>query len=220
MPGVGQRTWSLFNLGEEHETATAYIYAGLELFKVVGVVARLTGMPFLPGKMVTAAFECTGLLREDPVEATPAGLVYPQRAIQPPLVDQAALVLDGFSPRYHSATLDLATEVATLGLGGAPGGHDGYEIVDYKPTLKATIDAPSLAAFDPYALDKSAELFPWSLSMLRGAQYNRFTIEGGGARVAGVPHEAKAKRATIALPMELCSPDDTPLVSPLRLVQS
>jgi hypothetical protein len=218
-PAANQRTWSPVGVNSQASSVTAYLWAGGYLFKVVGVRGSIT-FPALPARTVPITFKGMGLVLEDPVEAALPAFTYRNRAVKAPVVSNAALTLDTFAPRYHSVTFDMATEIVQLPRGNAAGGHAGYEIVDYRPTLKTSIDNPTLASFNPWALDASAAYFGWSLGLLAGAAFNRFSVLGPAAQIVGLSHGEKDKMATLELTLGLCRDDAAQATPPIRFVQT
>lgn len=218
-PAANQRTWATMGVADVATSITVYLWAGGYLFKVVGVRGSVS-WPMLPARIVPITFKGMGLVVDAPVEAAVPAMTYRNRAVKPPVVSNAALALNAFGPRHHSATFDTGTEVVGLPRGGFFGGHAGYEIVDFKPTLKCSIDNPALASFNPWALDAAGTLFPWQMDLLGGAAFNRFSMIGPAAQITGLSHGEKDKMATLEMTMGLCRDDAAPATAPIRIVQT
>ncbi|HEY0019047.1 MAG TPA: hypothetical protein VGC13_22285 [Longimicrobium sp.] len=218
VPGANKRTWSSKSLADAGASVTAYLWAGGYLFKVVGVRGSVS-WPAIPSRPVPITFKAWGLVREDPVDAALPAFTYRNRAVARPKVSGAPLTLNGFAPRCHSAAFDVANEVVALPRSGAEDGHDGYEIVDYTTTIKAVIDTPLAAAFNPWTLQRTTARFPWSFEMQNASPFNRFSILGPAGELKPLRPGDKDKMTTMDLTIGVCRDIDqsTP---PIRIVQS
>ncbi|HEX8321034.1 hypothetical protein [Longimicrobium sp.] len=219
-PGAEKRTWAPIAAGQEGESVTAYAYAGGLLYRIVGVRGKITNVQLTAAQICRVTMEFNGLLAGDPEDAVLPAITYAQRALKPPVAGGGALSLNGYGPRWHSFAFDMGTELVALARGNAPGGHAGYGIVDYKPVVKAQIDVPPvLAAFNPWALERTAEVFPWSIA-LPGAQYNSWVIAGPAGQMAKAPPGERDKLAMVDVQIRVCGDDTDPAAAPFRLVQS
>jgi hypothetical protein len=187
---------------DAYETASVYAYTAGMLFKVVACRARITSIAYVAAQVVLVTHEILGRLKELPTEVAMPAIAYPRVLVKPPVLQQNALTLNGFGASFRSATFDQGAELVAKPRGGAAGGHAGYELVDFNPSLVALIDRPSLAAFNPWALRESATDFAWSLT--HGAtQYNRTTLSGPGGQIVQVPPQESEGLAMLNLRIRL-----------------
>lgn len=225
VPAVGKRTWSPFSAigGAEPASYSCYMWTGKYLITATGVRARLTGIALVAGRIVLPSFECMGLLAAEPAVAALPVINYPQRAIRPPVVGRVPLLLNGYGPPFNTATFDMGTDLAALARGNAPDGIAGYDITDYKPTLKVSIDAPDVALFNPWALERLGTPFPWSVDIGEAsgaAPFNRWRLEGPAAQIVKVSPETQDKRQMVAMTMNLMEDPADPAAAPFSIVHS
>ena len=215
--GVGAEQVAYTPVTDELESATLHVYAAGSLFKLVGSRGKLS-ISAIAARIGFAKFEIWGRLIEGPSDAALPAIVYPRRAIRPPVAASAALLLDGYGPSWKSFEFNTTTDVQARPRGNAPGGHAGYEIVDYAPEFSTQIDSPVKAAFDPWALEAAGTEFPWSLAV-GAVQYNHWYLEGSNGRVTKVPPQEDSGFAMINLGIQAMNADAAPF-APFSLVFS
>lgn len=196
-------------IDDGHESATVYAYAAGQLFKVLGCQGRITGYSAIAARIGVLTFELMGLLAGDPTDVALPSIAYPRRDVKPPVVDAAALTLNGYGAQFASATWEQNLTLTARPRGNAPGGHAGYVITDYDPQLSAQIDAPDLAAFNAWALERAATEFAWSLAV-GATQYNRLTLSGSNGQIIKVPQEDKDSLAMLGLKLRCLHGAATP----------
>ncbi len=182
---AGTEQYAYTPIPDNHESATLYAYAAGTLFKLVGCHAKMT-LSAIAARIGFAKFEVWGQLVEDPSDVALPAITYPRRAVLPPVAAAAALLLDGFGPAWKSFEFNMNTEIPNAPRGNAPGGHGGYEIVDYAPDFNVQIDSPTKAAFNPWTRQASGSEFAWSLAV-GAVKYNRWRVLGSNGRVTKVP---------------------------------
>jgi hypothetical protein len=198
-------------IDELHESATLYAYTAGSLFKVVGCRGRLVSLPSVPARISVMRIEVMGLLLEDPIDAALPAIIYPGRAVKPPVSDKV-VTLDGFGAPSGSFTLEFNTELPAKPRGGTPGGHAGYDIMGYDPTAKVQIDSPNKAVWNPWAVHGAGALFPWSHN-IGDVQYNRLRVEGPAARILKIPHEDQNGHAMLGIQLAMHHADPDPAVT-------
>ncbi len=181
----------------------------------MGCRAKLS-ISVIAARIGFAKFEVWGQLIEAPSDAALPAIVYPRRSVLPPVAAAAALNLDGYGPAWKSLEFNTNTEVQARPRGNAPGGHGGYEIVDYAPEFSTQIDSPVKAAFDPWAREAAGAEFAWSLAV-GAVLYNRWRLEGLGGRVTKVPPQDDSGFAMINLGIQAMNAGAAPF-APFSLI--
>jgi hypothetical protein len=205
---AGDESIEYVPIDEAHESATLFAYTAGSLFKLVGCRGRLVSLPSVPARICIARFEVMGLLVDDPTDVTLPAIVYPGRAVLPP-VSTNVVTLDGFGAPSASFDFQLNTELPAKPRGGSPGGHAGYDIMGYDPQAKVLIDSPVKATWNPWAAHAAGELFPWA-HQIGSIQFNRLRVEGPAARILKIPHEGQNGHAMIGIQLAMHHADPAP----------
>ena len=184
-PGSETVTYKLAS--SAHSSATLWVYAGGLLFKVSGCRGSVVEL-WNPGQYILARYTFRGLVGSVTQVTVPV-IVYAQKAVSPPPVKNASMQLNSFAPAdFSSWELNLGIALAARPGGNATGGHAGFEVADYNPMIRTTIDRPVLASLDPYALRRAGTLFPWTIGVIGTTQYNRLKRSGPKGRMISTPH--------------------------------
>ncbi|HET7276131.1 MAG TPA: phage tail tube protein [Longimicrobiaceae bacterium] len=197
-PAASTESVTYTPVDEDQESATVYAYSAGTLYKLVGCRARITSISGPAAQFGRATFEVWGQLLEDPTDVPLPQITYPAKGVKPPVLQSAALTLDTFGPEFRSFSFEQNLELTPRPRGNAPNGHAGYAITDYDPQLKAQIDSPDKAVFDPWTLERAATEFTWSFAV-GATQYNRWKIEGGNGQIIRVPPEEDSGFAMLGL---------------------
>lgn len=168
-----------------HESVTLYAFAAGLRFKIVGARGSMQ-TDFTAAKLGSFRMEFRGLLAADPEEVALPAVTYPRLAVRPPAVSAAALTLNGVGISYKALTFDQGAEISEAPRGGAPDGHAGYEITDMQPKATVTWDRPTLAAINPWAMERQGTEFAWSLE-LGSAAGNRIAFRSARTQIAKNP---------------------------------
>lgn len=209
-PGSETATYTMRSTG--FESATVWAYNASHLYKLVGCFAQLTAIDLMPGQPGRAVFEIWGVMVADPsAAAIPGTLDYPAKAVRPPNVKNAGFTLNGYDPSdFQSFSLDMRSQLTAKPRGNDPDGHAGYELTQFNPMIATTIDMPTLASFDPYALAKAGTLFAWDIGPIGSTQYNKYTLSGPKGRILpkGVKHVNQDNIAQMALQIRCQNTDE------------
>jgi hypothetical protein len=209
---AGSETLAYEPIDDNHESATVYAYSAGELFKLVGCQARITSGSLIAAQTGRITFEIFGQIVEHVSDAPLPAIVYPRRAVLPPVIKASALELNNVEPDFRSVTFNQNLELPARPRGNAPEGHAGYAIVDYDPQIVCQIDNPSKAVLDVRKLRHEAAEFPWSIRV--GAQpYNRFTIAGPAGQVINTPNVEQDKLAMLDVTIRCHHGADAPAYS-------
>jgi hypothetical protein len=205
----GTETITYTPRSDTFESATFYVYGAGMLHKLVGCRAALTALTFNPGQHIRATFDIMGVVLDDPADQAIPAFTYALKGVRPPTVKSAGLTLNSYDPSdFRTATLEMRTEIVSLPGGNYANGHGGFEIVDWDPHLRVSLDKPPTASFNPWALREAGTTFAWDVGPVGPAQYNRVTISGASGRVVGNPHAADGSLALVDLDIRLQNTDE------------
>jgi hypothetical protein len=174
-----------YNLvSEAIQAVTIYVNVDGVLHKLVGCRGNVAltlaakGIPLLkfdlesiyttPAAEAMPAVDRDGWLIEKPVTAATT----------------AALTLGGTALAYSACELNLGNQLARIDL---PGPQTEVAILDRKPTASATVLAPALAVFDPFALAESGATL--ALATTQDAGAGRAAQLAAQVRVIGVDYD-------------------------------
>jgi hypothetical protein len=174
---------------DSFESATIHAYSSGSLFKLVGCYAYLTSITFTPNQLVLANFDIWGVITAAPTDIALPVITYPNQAVKPPHVVNAALTLDSYALEdFSDCTFEMRTTIATKPRGNESDGHGGYEITDWNPHLLVSTDPPAKSDIDFYAKSLSGDLFTWTIGPIGAAAGNGITLSGSKAKALAPSH--------------------------------
>lgn len=141
------------------ETASVYCWTMGKLFKLVGCSATMK-LSADAAKRGFMTFDITGKLVADPTETALPALTF--SAVLPPLFHTATATLGAWTSgdaeplAIKNASIDLANTITDRPSAGAADGLIGFSVTDRKTNQTWTIEATSIATFDPFTLSKAA----------------------------------------------------------------
>jgi hypothetical protein len=166
------------------ETMTYYAYLANKLCKVVGVAGSFKLSATAPGRGLLS-FSMTGKVLADPTEVSLP--VLSLSSVDPSYLHTAAssigswLSSDATDPMVmRSIEIVDNAEIVPRPGAGATDGLIGFLLTDRKMRQAMTIEVPSLAKFDPFALQRLAgSAQPVTLSQVGNAVGKRVKIQTG-----------------------------------------
>jgi hypothetical protein len=158
-----------------------------------------------PGFLVFE-FATSGLLGLPTDVAVPA-ITYV--GADPPKAESIALTIGAWSPVVRSLNFKAnRRRSARANVNSA--GHQGFSMGGRGPVLEITVEAPSLATFDPYTARQLATAYAVDLQVGQ-TQYNRIAFSAAQAQISEVSDGADEETALWTLTMP-CSPT-TPIAN-------
>lgn len=169
------------------ESASIYAYSANSLFKGVGGRSIIQEIQIIPGQIALIRFETFAVLTSITDIALPT-IVYPLKAILPPVVKAAGFTMGSYDPSdFASFRFEQRLELPARPRGNDADGHAGYEPVDYDPHFITVVEKPPLASFDWWAHRKDRTPFAWDINV-GATQYNKLTLSGPAGVIVGAPH--------------------------------
>lgn len=129
------------------ESATAYFYAGGNLYKVVGNRGKCS-IRGEAGQQLLIRAELTGLLRADPTAVAVPAITYMPNA--GPSVVNAVFTDGSWSPDFEWFELDFGQDVRILRSGNATDSIGKIGIARHRPRLRLRVEQAALATRNVY----------------------------------------------------------------------
>ena len=173
-----------------HKSATVYLYAGGNLYKIVGVRTRFR-IPITAGGRSTFVFACMGIMIAAPAVGALPSITY-DTTIAPPSVNMSLDVGGGtWSPAAFRAELDGGQAMERSDSLNAAEGVESFDIVGFDPILTLNARTTALATYDPYA-DVRARTTRALAFQAGTVQYNKFDLAVVDAYVRDPSHSVDA----------------------------
>lgn len=159
---------------QPHASCTIWVYAGGDLFKVVGCRGNFT-WEVLAGGLGKARFQMMGMLSTAPAETSVASITYDSVVPPPAVAIGLAVVPSGggsWTPQVASMTVTPGNNVVRLDDANAADGIEQFTIASRQPRVTLVVRKPDLTDYTLYAraLARTLHTIDWTLG---STQYNR-----------------------------------------------
>jgi len=173
-------TYSLADTG--HLSCTIWAYAGGKVWKINGCRGNMI-WDMVAGELGRLRFTMQGMVASITELGQPA-ITYD--ATESPAVISMGLDLQGFSPNFATASLDLGNEIVRLDDGNGADGLEGFFLGDRKPRFNVGIRNVALSDYDPPAI-RAARTIGTIAATLGSVQYNKCGIAVTDSRILPPP---------------------------------
>lgn len=182
-------TYSLADTG--HLSCTIWAYGGGKVWKITGCRGNMI-WDMVAGELGRLRFVMQGMVASITEAAQPA-ITYD--STESPAVISMGLAIQGWSPNFATASVDLGNEIVRLDDGNGADGLEGFFLGDRKPRFRVTGRNVAIATYDAPGI-MAARTIQTIAATLGSAQYNKAGIAVVDSRILPAPTPVEDNRMT------------------------